>query len=640
MQFKYPEILWALLLLLIPIIIHLLRLRRFKKTPFTNVAMLQRVVSESRKSQNLKKWMLLFARLLLLTTLVIAFAQPFSSKVDALRKREMVIYLDNSFSMQAKREGMSLFEKSVQNIIQEIPETSTFSLFTNDRTYFNVTIKQIQNDLLALDRSPKQLDLDQIILKANSLFSNTNDVIKEVLIISDLQQRELPSNGFADVPIVHCVQALPDLTNNVYIDSLYLGEVDGDQIPLHVQVVGLQNGETLPISLYDDDRLIAKTAVKGGAGNKTTSMLSLESNKSIKGRVVIEDPVLRYDNHFFFNIDKRNKPKVLAISEEDDAFLERIFSQDGFEFIGFNLNTLDYSLLESQNTIVLNGLKTVPNGLSSVLLDFSKNGGSLVVIPAQESIDLPAYNRFLQQLLPAKFESQISSEQRVSGISFEHPLYQNVFEKEVTNFDYPKVNSYYKMSSKLPTALSYDDFQPFLAVYRNTYVFSASMNRENSNFIGSPLIVPTFFNIGEKSLKNPALYQTVGTKRTIDVLRTLGQDNILKISNAENEFIPLQQTFSNKVQLEFGENPKKEGIYSILDGKDTVQNLSFNYARQESQLSYLNSTDFAEAKIYNSIPKLFDELREDTSISNYWKWFVIFALLFAMLELLIQKLLP
>ena len=37
MQFKYPELLYALLLLIIPIIVHLFRLRRFEKVDFTNV---------------------------------------------------------------------------------------------------------------------------------------------------------------------------------------------------------------------------------------------------------------------------------------------------------------------------------------------------------------------------------------------------------------------------------------------------------------------------------------------------------------------------------------------------------------------------------------------------------------------------
>ncbi|WP_420845199.1 BatA domain-containing protein [Maribacter litopenaei] len=43
------------MLLAIPIIIHLFQLRRFKKTPFTNVKLLKRVVSESEKEQCFKK---------------------------------------------------------------------------------------------------------------------------------------------------------------------------------------------------------------------------------------------------------------------------------------------------------------------------------------------------------------------------------------------------------------------------------------------------------------------------------------------------------------------------------------------------------------------------------------------------------
>ncbi len=41
MQFKNPEILYALFLLLIPIIVHLFQLRKFQKVAFTNVAFLK-----------------------------------------------------------------------------------------------------------------------------------------------------------------------------------------------------------------------------------------------------------------------------------------------------------------------------------------------------------------------------------------------------------------------------------------------------------------------------------------------------------------------------------------------------------------------------------------------------------------------
>ncbi|MEM1259362.1 MAG: BatA domain-containing protein [Bacteroidota bacterium] len=640
MQFKHPEILWGLVLLLIPILVHLLQLRRFKKTPFTNVAMLERVVAESKKSQNLKKWLLLFTRLFLLASLVVAFAQPFSSKSDAFAKRETVIYLDNSFSMEAKKNGRSILGKSVQDLIQEIPESKTISLFTNERTFRNVTIKQIQNELLSLSTSSAHLSLDQVQLKAASLFSKDNDVVKDMVLISDLQGRQPPTNALMDSIRFHLVQTIPDSNNNIYIDSLYLGNVDDGQVSLNIEVVGLTEDETLPISLFNGDRLIAKTAVKGTNNERSTSILSIEKDKSIKGRVVIEDAILRYDNLFFFNIDERQKPKVLAISEADSSFLKRIFSANDFEFLNFELSTLNYSLLESQNAVILNGLKTIPSSLSSVLWEFSKNGGTLVVIPSQEDIDFEAYNRFLQQLIPIRFETNIPLVQNISKIVFEHPLFQNVFQKEVINFDYPTVYSFYGNRFNGEVALSFDDGSPFLLSQANCFVFTASLAQENSTFINSPLVVPTFYNIGEMSLKNPSLYQTVGKNQRVDIAQRVGRDNILKLRSSENEFIPLQQSFSNKVQLEFGENPENDGIYAVMDGNDTIQNLSFNYPRNESLLNYLNGTDIISFSVYNNIPDVFEKFREDASTTDYWKWFVIFVLLFAVLELLIQKLLP
>ena len=189
MQFKHPEILWALFLLLIPILIHLFQLRRFKRTPFTNVAMLQKVISESRKSNSIKKWLLLFTRLLLFACIILAFAQPFFAKKTALQEKEMVIYLDDSFSMQAKKDGFTLLEIALQDIVKSIPSESKFSLFTNQKTYKDVTIKSIQNRLLGITSQEKQLNFNQIFLKSKTLFSTNNTTQKNLIIISDFQER-------------------------------------------------------------------------------------------------------------------------------------------------------------------------------------------------------------------------------------------------------------------------------------------------------------------------------------------------------------------------------------------------------------------------------------------------------------------
>ena len=54
MQFKHPEVLYFLALLIIPILVHLFQLQKFVKVPFTNVAFLQKLALQTRKSSKLK----------------------------------------------------------------------------------------------------------------------------------------------------------------------------------------------------------------------------------------------------------------------------------------------------------------------------------------------------------------------------------------------------------------------------------------------------------------------------------------------------------------------------------------------------------------------------------------------------------
>ena len=98
MQFKHPEILYALLLLLIPILVHLFQLRRFKKEAFTNVKFLKAVTLQTRKSSQIKKWLILTTRLLLLGAIILAFAQPYFAKTNTFNTKPMLIVRSFKFS--------------------------------------------------------------------------------------------------------------------------------------------------------------------------------------------------------------------------------------------------------------------------------------------------------------------------------------------------------------------------------------------------------------------------------------------------------------------------------------------------------------------------------------------------------------
>lgn len=637
MQFKYPELLWALFLLLIPIIIHLFQLRRFRKTPFTNVQLLHKVVSESRRSNTLKKWLLLCTRLLMLAALVIAFAQPFFAGKSALTAKETVIYLDDSFSMQAKAENTTLLSTAVQELIQTMPKERTFSLFTNEKVFTRVTIKDIQNDLLTLDHTAKQLKLDEIRLKARTLFTDSQATIKDFILISDFQQRMgVNASDSTELLQRHLVQMVPERLENIAIDTAFISNRIPENLELTAVLSTSTEIENIPVSLFNDEKLIAKTAAAFGPNKKAEVSFSLAANEVLNGKIEISDLGLTYDNQLYFNINSKEKIRVLAISDGNGDYLSRIFTEDEFQYAAFNPRNLNYSILESQNLIVLNELKGIPNALQTVLKSLVDNGKSLVFIPSAEG-DVASYNQLLANFYRTSLIQPVRAARNITDITFSHPLYQNVFEKRVTNFQYPRVSQYFRIRSRAPRILSFEDKDPFLVGSDGIYLFTAPISTENSNFKNSPLIVPTFYNIGLNSLRLPQLYNIIGMNVSLDIPLALSKDNILRVARPGYQFIPLQRSFGDKVSLTFDGNPSKDGIFDILEGETALKSVSFNYPRNESDLVYLDIDGLGAETKHRSATDLFETMEKDAEVTELWKWFVILALLFMLIEILIQK---
>ncbi|WP_246560624.1 BatA domain-containing protein [Zobellia russellii] len=637
MQFKYPELFWALFLLLIPIFIHLFQLRRFKKTPFTNVKFLKKVVSESRQSNTLKKWLLLFTRMLLLAAFIFAFAQPFFAKETALKSKETVIYLDNSFSLELKDDGATLLENAVQELIKTLPKTERFTLFTNTKTFRNTTLPEVQNEFLALAASNNQLQLNEVYLKGNTLFSTDNSTEKNLIVLSDFQQNMVSSqlDGLQNVN-VHWVSLHAEETTNVAVDSAYIESESSENLNLSVKLSGSGKITNIPVSLFNGDKLVAKTSTSFNEFKKGTANFSIPKNEAFDGKIEITDSGLTYDNSLYFTIAEKEKIKVLAIGDTQNTFLNRIFTEDEFVYTASELKSLNYSNLPTQNFIVLNNLEQIPSSLTTSLKAFTDNGGHLTIIPSTIS-NIDSYNALTSNYGATTFLQNIRDEREITNISFSHPLYRNVFEKNVTNFQYPKVSSYYKIKSVAPTALAFQDNEPFLIGNNTFYLFTSSLSTENSNFINSPIVVPTFYNMASGSLNLPPLYSVLGQSVSVDVPTSLAQDDILKLKKGSYEFIPQQQSLSNKVSLSFNESLQEDGTYEIRQDEETIKNISFNYDRNESNLTYLNIQDQKTASTSTSISSLFQTIEKDSTVTELWKWFVILALVLLFIEVLIQK---
>src|SRR5690606_32567528 len=94
--------------------------------------------------------------------------------------------------------------------------------------------------------------------------------------ISDFQQQETNFNPtFDSLTNILAVQLKPLNVNNVSIDSAYISNTTASSFEL---TVALKHSgtpiENLPVSLYNDDQLIAKTSVAINNTAQTTFSLS------------------------------------------------------------------------------------------------------------------------------------------------------------------------------------------------------------------------------------------------------------------------------------------------------------------------------------------------------------------------------
>ncbi|MFT6881162.1 MAG: hypothetical protein ACJARG_002098, partial [Arcticibacterium sp.] len=158
MQILYPSMLWGLLALAVPVIIHLFNFRRTKKVYFTNVAFLKKVETETSSFRRLKQWLILLSRLLFIASLVLAFAQPFIPSKNGGDSNETArgtngLYLDNSLSM---------------------------SNTTDNKRFIDLAVIKI-DELLSLFKNQKNIQLTSNDFSGEDQFANSASKVKDRL---------------------------------------------------------------------------------------------------------------------------------------------------------------------------------------------------------------------------------------------------------------------------------------------------------------------------------------------------------------------------------------------------------------------------------------------------------------------------
>jgi hypothetical protein len=645
MQFKNPEILYFLALLIIPILVHLFQLQKFVKTPFTNVAFLQKLVRETRKSSRLKKWLILCVRMLLFTAILFSFSQPYFSNKHVNKNQHTFIYLDNSLSTNSIGDKGNLLQISAQEIIENASKKDTYSLQTNDRLYKDITYSTLKKELLKVKNVSTKLDLMNIFLKIKNIQKNKTNTLYKNILISDFQTNY--KKKFTNVtPSFSAIKLQSGQKNNVSIDSVFIDSTNKNNFI--VNVVVKNQGEAkknIPIAIFNSNILISKQSYSIKKNDTKIISFTIQNQSNFSGKIEITfNDTFNFDNTFYFNLNSTNKINILSIGNEAN-FLRKIYAKDEFNFTQSSLQNINYNSIQKQQLIILYELEKISDILSKSIIDYCNKGGNLVIIPNIKS-EIKSYNIFLAKIARSKINPKVSDTLKITNINFNHPLFKNVFSKKVRNFQYPTTQSHYPISSKNSSKIvSFENNSSFISQIKDAnsriYLFSSALNKNNSNFLNSPLIVPVFYNFGKLSFQHSKLYYYLGDKNYLDIEISLEKDEVLNISNSKSSFIPEQQTFQNKVNITTKEQPNNAGFYYIQRKKDTLQILAYNTPKEESILNFMDLNSLKEKNrnihISTSIANVFKDLNEKNEVHWLWKWFLALAIVSLLLEILILK---
>jgi hypothetical protein len=647
MHFKYPAIFYFLFILIVPILIHLFNLKKFKKIEFTNVQFLKKISIETRKSSQVKKLLILATRLLCFTALIFTFSQPYLGNKKIEDNRHYYIYLDNSESLNTNGNNGNLLKTATHDIIENSPENERYSLLTNDDLRINISKKELKKDLRNIQISNNITSFEDKINAIERELKNKSKDLYKILLISDFQYfTKKINNEFTNVTRPFSVVKLTsNVKNNISVDSVYISTYNTYEKVVSV-VIKNQGDEKndIPIALYNSSKLINKRSFSILKNEEKILEFPIENFHQFKGKIQIDfNESFMFDNVFYFTINPSKKTSILTIGKSL-PYISKIFNSDEFNYSSASLQNLNYNSISSQQLIILNQIQSITKVLESSILKFIENGGNLLVIP-NKNIELNTYNSFFKKINSGEILNKYKDSLKITTINFEHPLFRDVFTKEVRNFEYPAVALNYTHNLKGNAILMFENKTPFLHEVANSfskiYLFSSPLDIQSSNIVNSPIIVPTLYNMAKQSLELTKPYYILQKENTIEISKKIEKNEILKISNQKKSFIPSQINFANKVVLSTINEPKTAGFFDITLNRDTLNYLAYNNSPNESLLTFYDlNTVKKENKnitIFSSIKEYFKEINEKNEVQSLWRLFLAIAIVSLLLEILILK---
>jgi hypothetical protein len=682
MFFTNPAILWALFAVSVPIAIHLFYFRKFRKTYFSNVTLLQNIQNQRQNQSKLKHLLVLICRILTIVFLVFAFAQPNSKTALKSLVSEGTNYvsiaIDNSFSMGTSTESGTLLDQAKQkakDLVMKFKPSDRFALITQDFLDDNrrfISREEVLDAIERLDIVPFSHLLSELIAKPEPSFRNISSDHKTLFVISDFQKTMVDVENLISDTILQTwfypIQS--KMLNNISIDSLSVETPIfqvGNEIELQIWLTNHseQSLQEIPVRLFIDNKIVSVGNINFEPRQTRVIQrkLTLQQAGYLQGYVEISDHPITFDDRLYFTMNVLEKIPVLIITEsKPNSFLMKLLDNDpSFDLTIQSTQNLDFSLLHKVNFVILDEIKTLSSGLQTELQTAIEAGLSALILPGEQT-DLTSINNLTKLFLNSEFHQLLELKISVNAILSEHPIYRSAFVKLPENLLLHEVQKHFPIQTSVRSNLQYllrlDNNTPFLAFGNvgkgRIYLSTVPFDNAFSNFQNQPIFVVSILNMILQSANNEELYHLLTQQEAmISNVGTLHATPLhttplyLKSENSDFEIIPQIRFRGNQLFINTFSSLKDAGNYTLETRNELIAGLSYNFDRRESNLQSYSQSELEkliEQHQLNGFSVLKGNfvsvdnnlLAIDTRIS-WWKWCLLLALVFLLAEVCVLR---
>lgn len=668
MRFVNPQFLYALVTVSIPVIIHLFNLHKHRTVVFSNVTFLNEVKKSTRAKTTVKEWLILLSRMLAITALVLAFAQPYIASNTAISDSDAhSVYIDNSYSSLNQLNGTPVLQYHTSKalaVLKAIPAHQTTQVLTNNFTLQQQHLlrpDQHINMLPKIEESGNAKNLKQVTNRQKQAFKNQQ---LHSYIISDFQKSQF-SNIAKNIDSSIRYYFIPNSNSNksnISIDSVWfdspIKSVNTSQ-ELHFKITNHGpkevNNQMVNLKLNNNDNLSIRLTLFPGQVLDTMLIYSNPDTGWVKGSIFTEDNNYSYDNQLFFSYQVLPQLKVLEIHDKkkQPIYAKAFALEPYFDFKSINISQLKRNQIQQSQLVILNLFTPPSSAVVNWLANFIKNGGSVSINPLATK-ENKTYAPLLSSLQIPPYGTYIKDSLAIVDINEQSVIYQGVFaDEQPTTINYAKVYAYFykKQLPSSSTQLLSTNNIPLLIDHKiekgHLYQFNFGISDAQSNFKNHSLLLPTFYQFAFTSNQPKALYQFVNSS----FIRTEPSANttLVEIKNEDQTFAfaPQVVPVQNELKLFLHNQVLKEGHYAIYQNNEIMAWTSFNYPRTESQPDYFSAIALKNLKdslnwrnvsvITENFEQLALKINQAQKGVGLWQYFLGLALLFLIIEIVLIR---